>query len=160
MQQLPSGVVHGERVGLQPFQQAADAAGNEPGDAVRVGRVPGQPHEVRLLGVRQLQRPAQRGADLGGRIGRASLLEPDDVFDRDAGEDGQFLAAQARSTAGRLVGDPHARGFEAIAPCPQCPPEIIHAAIVRSAHLDRGGTGCTRTCRGCLSPGPRRRVRP
>ena len=118
-----------------------------PGDAVGV---PGQLEQVRLLGVGELQRPGERGADLRGRGTGPALLEAHDVVDRDAGEQRELLATQPRRPSRRVAGKAERGGVGAVAPCAQDRTQgvlVAHLAHAPPSTAGMPGTGVTRTGR-------------
>jgi hypothetical protein len=70
----------------------------------------GEIEQVRALGVVELQRPGQCFEDAVGGAGELAALEAGVVRGADAGQDRDFLAAQAGDAAGAVfgqgVGDP------------------------------------------------------
>ena len=99
--------------GQDPLQPRRHVVADGPG----VRRLQaGEAVEVITLVGAQLQGPSQCGGHLGRGIGRATLLQPDDVVHRESGQIGQILPAKARRTASLRARPTGRFGREALAP--------------------------------------------
>ena len=111
------------------------------------GRAPGEGVQPGPVGVREPQRPGQRGEHLRRRRVRPALLEPGDVVDRDPGQLRELLAAQPGRPPGAAAGQAHVLGTYAGAPPPQRLAEPVHPPTVGAADRSRPrqtGNGCPR----------------
>jgi hypothetical protein len=114
-------------------------------------RLAGQDEQVLAFGVGQPQRAGQRGEDLDRRCAGPALLQAGDVVGRHAGQQRQFLAAQAGCPAGAVIGQAGIRRGEAVPPGPQCRAQL---GVLAHQSSMRGPAG-----RSLVLPFPGRAVR-
>jgi len=78
------------------------------------------------------QCPGERVEDFGGGVSVAALFQRLQVLATDAGQQGQFVAAQSRKPPSRARHQPDLGGCDPRAPCPQ-----VLAQVVGLAHMPK-----------------------
>jgi hypothetical protein len=158
--QVPGGVMHAQRRAVQLVEQPSDPRWNVgrqvPGTWRRLAR---EEKQVLTLGCRQPQGTGQRGQDLRRRGSGPALFQAGDVVHRQAGELGQFLAAQsggptypARGRSDRGGGDPVPPAMQGLCPVPWIrSPSQYRAATPgqpgTAGPLAEAGTACSSAVR-------------
>ena len=93
-----------------------------------VGGRSGTTHAVQVIPfiVGEAQCPGERTEQLWRRVPRPALLEPHEIFDADARERRELLAAKAGRASPRSGRQPYLLRAEPVAPGPQHCGELVH----------------------------------
>ncbi|CAL9657898.1 hypothetical protein SUDANB150_06836 [Streptomyces sp. enrichment culture] len=86
---------------------------------------------MRTLILRKSQSPRERGHHLRGRLRAPALLQLVVVVNRNAGQDGNLVAAQPRHPASYRLREPHFAGADAITSRPQ---ELTEGSQIHTGH--------------------------
>jgi hypothetical protein len=101
----------------EPVEDARGARADVPGYDAGGGRLgTGGAVEQVAFGGREAQRAGECREHLRRRVPRPSLLQPDEIVDRDPGQGGQLLAAQSGGTPRSGIGEPDIGRAHAVTP--------------------------------------------